>query len=77
MSIVRENLMTREGYAPYCGNENCRLNMPRTHFINGQFACGCGWKSSFEPEFIAAYQAKWAGDPITTGGAHPGGNHDT
>lgn len=68
MSIVRENLMTRKGYAPYCGNMECRAGMPRTHFINGQFACTCGWKSSFEPEFIAAYQAKWADDAIATSG---------
>lgn len=52
--------MTRNGYSPYCGNMECRAGMPRTHFINGQFACACGWTSSFEPEFIAAYQAKWA-----------------
>lgn len=60
MSIVRENLMTRKGYTPYCGNEHCPLDMPRTNFIRGQFWCGCGWQSSFEPEFIAAYEAKWA-----------------
>ena len=30
-SIVRNNLMTREGYAPYCGNgEWCLKGMPRT-----------------------------------------------
>ncbi len=59
MSIVRENLMTREGYSPYCGNEHCRFHMPRTRYIGGQFQCGCGWRSSFEGEFIEAYEAKW------------------
>ena len=59
MSIVRENLMTREGYTPYCGDMECKLGMPRTHFINGQFQCVCGWRSHFEPEFIKAYKAKW------------------
>ena len=59
MSIVRDNLMNREGYEPYCGNQFCALGMPRAHFIGGQFKCGCGWKSSFEPEFIEAFKAKW------------------
>ncbi len=60
-SIVRENLMNREGYAPYCGNPECRLNWPRTHFLGGlgQFKCGCGWKSEFPANFIADYRAKW------------------
>lgn len=62
MSIVRDNLMTRPGYKPYCGNTRCSFDMPRTRYIAKQFHCGCGWRSSFEPEFIAAYEAKWA-DP--------------
>lgn len=62
MSIVRENLMTRKGYTPYCGNVDCRFHMPRTRYIGGQFQCGCGWRSSFDDEFIEAYQAKWT-DP--------------
>jgi len=65
MSIVRENLMTRKGYSPYCGNEQCRFHMPRTRYIGGQFQCGCGWRSSFEDEFIEAYEAKWAEPEIT------------
>lgn len=32
MSIVRENLLTRKGYTPYCGNDDCTWNMPRTRF---------------------------------------------
>ena len=59
MSIVRENLMTVPGYKPYCGSENCFLRWPRTHYNAGQFRCACGWVSNFEPEFIAAYEAKW------------------
>lgn len=62
MSIVRDNLMNRPGYTPYCGNEHCILSMPRTKFDGGQFRCRCGWKSSFEPEFIAEYTAKWASE---------------
>jgi len=57
MSTVRENLMTRDGYAPYCGSDHC---MNRAPFNGVQFACRCGWQSSFEPEFIEAYKAKWA-----------------
>jgi len=63
MSIVRENLMTRPGYSPYCGAENCRLHWPRTHFIDGQFKCGCGWHSKFPDDFIVAYRAKWSLTP--------------
>jgi rubredoxin len=59
MSLVRHNLMTRQGYSPYCGGERCRT-MPRTRFDGEQFVCPtCGWRSSFEPEFIAAYKAHW------------------
>ncbi len=59
MSIVRENLMTRPGYAPYCGDAKCRFQMPRTRFDGEQFKCICGWKSELPPDFIAAYKAKW------------------
>lgn len=58
-SIIRENLMNREGYSPYCGNPNCRI-MPRTHFNGSQFVCHvCGWKSSFPEEFITRYKKRW------------------
>ena len=69
MSIVRENIMNREGYTPYCGDMNCKNHMPRTRFVSGQFQCSCGWRSGFEPEFIEAYLAKWA-KPV----AHPSTN---
>jgi hypothetical protein len=63
MSIVRDNLMTRPGYTPYCGDEKCALRMPRTRFNGSQFVCGCGWQSQFDPEFIAKYKARWADAP--------------
>lgn len=59
MSIVRENLMARPGYTPYCGGEKCRI-MPRTTWTGDQFKCpSCNWVSAFPPEFIAQYKAKW------------------
>lgn len=59
MSIVRDNLMTKPGYTPYCGNDKCRV-MPRTLFNGKQFVCPrCGWVSSFEEEFINEYKKKW------------------
>jgi len=59
MSIVRENLMTREGYSPYC--PNCST-MARTRFNGNQFECicGCGWVSEFPEDFIETYKAKWS-----------------
>jgi hypothetical protein len=61
MSIVRDNLMSRPGYSPYCGNDvSCAYGMPRTHYKRYQFECMCGWRSNFEPEFIEKYEAKWA-----------------
>jgi hypothetical protein len=57
MSIVRENLLTRPGYTPYCGAEHCVMRWPRTRFNGSQFQCGCGWKSSFEAEFVEQYKA--------------------
>jgi hypothetical protein len=60
MSIVRDNLMTRQNYAPYCGNADCRGLMPRSTFNGEQFACrACGWVSQFPSDFIAEYKAKW------------------
>lgn len=59
MSIVRENLMTRPGYSPYCGNGDCWHGMPRTAWDGEQFKCLCGWRSQFPADFIAEYKAKW------------------
>lgn len=57
MSIVRENLLTRLGYSPYCGADRCRGTWPRTVFNGKQFRCpSCGWESKFEPEFIEEYK---------------------
>ena len=57
--IVRENLMTKKGYSPYCGNTDCDT-MPRTIFDGNQFCCPCcGWKSQFPQEFIDEYKKKW------------------
>lgn len=56
-SLVRNNLMYREGYAPYCGNGTCMYRAP---FNGKQFQCPrCNWMSQFEPEFIEIYKTKW------------------
>jgi len=60
MSIVRQNLLTQKDYTPYCGNNHCSVLMPRSRFNGHQFECVCGWKSSFEPEFIEQYKKKQA-----------------
>lgn len=59
MSTVRENLMTRPGYTPYCGCATCSHGMPRATWNGQQFECRCGWRSSFPAEFVAEYKAKW------------------
>jgi hypothetical protein len=53
------NLLSVEGYFPYCGAENCRRYWPRTKFNGRQFFCGCGWESKFDDEFIEQYKEKW------------------
>lgn len=69
-SIVRENLMTEPGYAPYCGNNIARhlpsgCSNPRTKWNGEQFVCPCcGWISQFPKEFIDRYKAKWLTTPI-------------
>lgn len=55
------SLMERQGYSPYCGAERCRYTWPRTTFDGEQFNCKCGWRSGFDPEFIAQYKEKWHG----------------
>jgi hypothetical protein len=69
MSIVRDNLMTRPGYSPYCGSELCKERQeyplrgqrwPRTKFNGEQFVCPkCNWVSEFPVEFIQEYKDKW------------------
>lgn len=62
MSIVRTNLMCREGYTPYCGRVFCFKGMPRTVFNGSQFECSCGWETDFEKDFIDDYKKKWGLD---------------
>lgn len=65
LTVVRENLMTRERYTPYCGNDISRgepggCGCPRTKFNGSQFICPeCGWISGFPEEFIERYKEKW------------------
>ena len=59
-SIVRKNLMTRRGYAPYCGADVCSKGTPRTTFDGKQFFCNCGWRSEFPDDFIRKYLEHWA-----------------
>ncbi len=56
-SIVRNNLMSRPGYAPYCGSDQCSCGTPRaTWDINRQqFTCRCGWVSAFDADFVREY----------------------
>jgi hypothetical protein len=60
-SLVRQNLMTIEGYSPYCGSDLCILHFPRTTWRKDkdQFTCGCGWVSQFPKDFIGRYKNKW------------------
>lgn len=60
MSIVRDNLMSRPGYTPYCGAVYCQRRWPRTWFNGDQFQCGCGWQSNFEQSFIEQYKQQSA-----------------
>jgi hypothetical protein len=58
MSIVRDNILNRPGYTPYCGGAGM-CGMPRTEFDGEQFKCPhCGWRSGFEAEFIERYKAR-------------------
>lgn len=58
-SVVRQNLMTRPWYTPYCG-AMCVM-MPRTKFDGEQFKCpDCGWRSAYPPEVIHEYKARQA-----------------
>lgn len=55
INIVRENLLSRPGYSPYCGKDKCRYRWPRTDWDGRQFTCKCGWRSEFPREFIERY----------------------
>ena len=58
-SIVRNNLMKRPGYAPYCGGSYDKCGLPRLRWDGEQFACGCGYRTEFPADFIAEYKARW------------------
>lgn len=64
-TIVRENLMTIEGYTGYCANNISRYkpdgcDNPRTKFNGEQFVCpNCGWVSQFPDDFIKRYKERW------------------
>lgn len=66
-STTRNNIMHQKDYTPYCGSEFCSPRTPssperwpRTNFNGEQFVCPkCGWKSSYEKEFIKNYKEKW------------------
>ncbi len=66
MSIVRDNLMNVEGYAPYCGSNVPRppvgngCDNPRSVFNGTQFICPkCGYTTTFPRDFISEYKKKW------------------
>ncbi len=57
MSLVRRNLMTKEGYAPYCSKTGC---MMRTVFNGEQFDCPVGhFTTAFPAWFIKRYKRRW------------------
>lgn len=58
-STVRNNLMKRPGYTPYCANDACGLT--RTRWDGAQFHCGCGFRTGLPEDFIAGYRARWHG----------------
>lgn len=66
-SIVRNNLMKRPGYAPYCmaqkavegGYIETECSMPRMQWDGHQFSCPCGSRTQFPDDFIAGYKARW------------------
>lgn len=60
-SLVRENMLSRLGYTPYCLAQGCRA-MPRMVFDGEQMKCpSCGNRTDFEPEFIDRYKRAQAG----------------
>ena len=51
-SLVRSNLLDDRNYRPYVGCEH----MNRARFNGKQFDCSCGWHTTYEDEFIAAWK---------------------
>jgi hypothetical protein len=62
MNRMQEALMRKPGYTPYCGADACMV-WARTRWNGEQFQCQCGWISSYAPEFIAQYKARWHPEP--------------
>lgn len=57
-TLVQQNLMTREYYAPYC---LACSTMLRVKFNGDQFVCSkCGWVSKFPLDFIKRYKKRWS-----------------
>lgn len=61
--IVRNNLMIKKEYAPYCGGgiDRC-FEMPKSKWDSklNQFKCPkCGWVSEIPDDFIKLYKLKW------------------
>jgi hypothetical protein len=54
-SIVRNNLMKRPNYSPYCGNSH----MARLVWDGEQFACPCGYRTEFTEDFVSQYVERW------------------
>lgn len=57
-SIVRNNLMKRPGYAPYC---MACTSMSRMVWDGMQFKHVCGSRTEFPDDFLALYRARWKG----------------
>lgn len=55
-SQVRNNLMKRPGYTPYCGRDHC---FRRLRFKDNQFSCLDGYTTEFPDEFIEMYRNRW------------------
>lgn len=67
-SVVRNNLMNRPGYAPYCmgvrpgmPDSSCATALVRMRWDGQQFACACGSLTDFPEEFITLYRERWHG----------------
>jgi len=54
-SIVRNNLMKRPGYTPYCGETHC---FNRTSWDGEQFRCRCGYRTEFPEAFLSPYRVR-------------------
>lgn len=55
-SIVRNNLMKRPNYAPYC--MGCS-SMTRMSWDGEQFKHPCGARTTFPIDFIELYKERW------------------